>query len=53
MCSPGFHTEKAAPVGSANTAISPASMTCMGGIMTEPPAAVTALVVVATSATVM
>ena len=50
MCSPAFHTEKAAPLGSAKTAISPASITCMPGMTTEPPAAVTFSVVAATSA---
>ena len=36
MCSPAFHTENAAPAGSVKIAISPASITCIGGIITDP-----------------
>src|SRR2546425_11519352 len=48
----GCHTHDIAPVGSAITAIRPASMTSNGGAMTEPPAPGTCAAVASTSVTV-
>src|SRR3954466_7515847 len=48
---PGCHTENAAPVGSANTAIDPSSITCIGATIVEPPLASTLPAVAAASST--